>query len=253
MLLSALPMVVTSIGNVLLGLLGMKLVDVPMFFTLRRLVTPTIIVIEYISYGKVAKKHELVSVFLLTIGTIIAAAPTLSSDLVPYLVVLVTNMFTAANMTFQKQFRDELQVSVLTIVLINSILTLPVTLLLMLVSGELETLSQSPNLTSVPFWVVFIASATLGLVLTFAAMLNTTYNSPIATSITGNVKDIATTFLGWYLFPGFRVSVASVSGIFLSFCGAFWFSYSSLLITLSSTDSATTLTAGPKQLSITAS
>lgn len=234
---SALPMAATSIGNVLLGLLGMRLVDVPMFFTLRRLVTPTIVVYEYLALGKTPQRHVAVAVTLIMVGTLIAATPTLSTDLLSYIVVLVTNLFTAANMAYQKQYREATQASVLTIVLVNSILTLPVTLILTYVTGEAETVAQYPYLHHPGFWVAFFASASLGLVLTFAAMLNTTYNSPVATSITGNVKDIATTFFGWLLFPGFRASFASVGGIALSFCGAFWYSYTNLRIGMAALES----------------
>lgn len=225
-------MAVTSLSSVLLGLLGMKLVDVPMFFTLRRLVTPTIILYEYTALGKAPQQDVLRAIGVSTLGTIIAAAPTLSADMMAYLVVIVTNLFTAANMAFQKKYREETNASVLTTVLINSLLTLPVTAILALLTGELTSLVHFEYVTHAGFWLSFVAAATMGLILTFAAMLNTTYNSPIATSVTGNVKDIATSLVGWILFPGFKSSVPAVMGIALSFLGAFMYSYANLVRSL---------------------
>ncbi|RYG57536.1 hypothetical protein EON66_00140 [archaeon] len=229
---SAVPMAVTSLCSVLLGLLGMKLVDVPMFFTLRRLVTPTIILYEYTALGKIPQRDVLLAIGVSTLGTMIAAAPTLSADMLAYLVVIATNFFTAANMAFQKKYRDETSASVLTTVLINSLLTLPVTGTLALLTGEVTNLVHFEYVTHAGFWLSFVAAATMGLILTFAAMLNTTYNSPIATSVTGNVKDIATSLVGWILFPGFKSSVPAVAGILLSFLGAFMYSYANLVRSL---------------------
>jgi predicted small secreted protein len=59
-------------------------------------------------------------------------------------------------------------------------------------------------------------------------MLSTTYNSPLATSVTGNAKDVVTTTLGWLLFPGFVATAKSVFGISVSFLGAFLYSYINL-------------------------
>jgi hypothetical protein len=46
-------------------------------------------------------------------------------------------------------------------------------------------------------------SCLLGPVLTYSSMLSTTYNSPLATAITGNTKDLAITFIG-VLFLSFK-------------------------------------------------
>ena len=59
-------------------------------------------------------------------------------------------------------------------------------------------------------------------------MLCTTFNSPLATSVTGNVKDLAQTILGGILFPGFVATVKTITGLVLSFMGAGMYSYINL-------------------------
>jgi hypothetical protein len=64
--------------------------------------------------------------------------------------------------------------------------------------------------------------------LTYSSILCTTYNSPLAMSITGNVKDVASTVLGAFLFPGFEATAKNVGGLTLSFVGAATYSYINL-------------------------
>jgi hypothetical protein len=68
----------------------------------------------------------------------------------------------------------------------------------------------------------------MGPVLTYSSMLCTVHNSPLATSVTGNIKDIATTILGAVLFPGFTATVKSVLGLLVTFVGAGVYSYVNL-------------------------
>ena len=73
--------------------------------------------------------------------------------------------------------------------------------------------------------VVLGTSVALGVVISFAISLCATVNSPLATSITGNAKDVVGTLLGWVLFGGFVATTNSVTGLLLSFSGAAYYSY----------------------------
>lgn len=68
----------------------------------------------------------------------------------------------------------------------------------------------------------------MGLVMTYTALLCSTFNSPLVTSITGNAKDIVATVVGALLFGDFVPTAFNVSGISLSFLGAALFSYAKL-------------------------
>jgi len=48
---------VTYVVNVGCGLLALQLVNVPMFFCLRRLVAPVVLIYEYLTMGKVADRR----------------------------------------------------------------------------------------------------------------------------------------------------------------------------------------------------
>lgn len=61
---------------------------------------------------------------------------------------------------------------------------------------EVAGLLTLPEATTVTFWMCLSVSCMLGPVLTYSSMLSTTYNSPLATAVTGNTKDLAITFIG---------------------------------------------------------
>ena len=117
-----------------------------------------------------------------------------------------------------------------------------------------------PGLGDAGFWFGFIISSFMGLILTYSSMLCTIYNSPLATSVAGNAKDIITTgagtcgtlthkickhvslaaysshtlqcsacIAGWFFFGGFKATPRSVTGLTLSFIGAFMYSAVNLM------------------------
>ena len=105
-------------------------------------------------------------------------------------------------------------------------LSLPLAGALALATGELGSLAllQQTHAWSVRETGGLALSSVLGVLLTATSVLCTTYNSPLATSVVGNVKDIITTAGGWWLFGGFTATPLSVSGLAISFLGAAMYS-----------------------------
>lgn len=125
----------------------------------------------------------------------------------------------------QKQFSEKHKMTALGIVYCQAALSAPIALFLLLASGEVATVRAFPHLDEGAFLGGLALSCSMGIVLSFSSMLSTTFNSPLATSITGNVKDIGTTLIGGLLFSGFKPSFLSIAGLLLSFVGAFIYSW----------------------------
>lgn len=225
----ALAMGVTYVVNVGVGLLGLRLVNVPMFFALRRLVAPMVLIYEFFAMGKVADIGVQGSVAIIVLGTIVAGWDSFGSDFMGYAITMLNNLLTAASSVMQKQFSDSTKLTTFSIVYYNSCVAAPLALVLMIITGEVEMLVSFPHLMNGHFWAGYIVASLMGLVLTYSSLLSTTYNSPLATSITGNAKDILTTLIGWLAFSGFVATFKSVGGIVLSFIGAFLYSYVNLM------------------------
>jgi hypothetical protein len=53
---------------------------------------------------------------------------------------------------------------------------------------------------SIQSWLTWMAiSSGLGIVMTYSTVLCNSYNSPLATAVTGNVKDLVSTLIGAHL------------------------------------------------------
>jgi len=110
----------------------------------------------------------------------------------------------------------------------NCLTVFPLALLLAAATGEVGYLRHFRPAGDPGFWLSFSLVAAMGPLITYSTTLCTTYNSPLATSITGNVKDIAVTLASALLFPGFSATASSVTGLGLSFAGALSYAVSSL-------------------------
>ena len=87
---------VTGVGNVAVGMLGLQLVNIPMFLCIRRLVAPFILMYEALVFGKFASMPINTAVCGILLGTLVAGYETLSSDMLGYMVVVVNNVLSAA-------------------------------------------------------------------------------------------------------------------------------------------------------------
>ena len=216
------------VANVAVGMLGLSLVNVPMFFCIRRLVSPTILLYEFMRFGKVADTSIQGAVGTIMVGTLIAGWDTLNSDLLGYTVTFINNLCTAASSVAQKTFSDRTKLGAQGTLYYTSLTALPLSLLMALAFGEFGTLANYEYLDNGGFWFGFMVALALGPILTYSSILCTTYNSPLAMSVTGNIKDVASTVLGAILFPGFQATSKSVGGLALTFVGAGAYSYINL-------------------------
>jgi solute carrier family 35 protein len=228
--LKSLPLGLLYVANVGVGLLGLSLVNVPMFFCIRRLVSPTILFYEYLFEGKVAEFNVNAAVGTIMAGTLLAGWDTLNADIVGYTITFINNLCTAASSATQKAFSQSVKFDnpAFATLYYTSLTGLPVSLVLGLAFGEFEELMAFAYLYDARFWGGFTVALSLGPVLTYSSILCTTYNSPLAMSVTGNVKDVASTVLGAILFPGFEATVKNVSGLGLTFVGAAGYAYFNL-------------------------
>jgi len=227
------------------------MVNVPMFFCIRRLVSPTILLYEYLRFGKVADTSVQGAVGTIMVGTLIAGWDTLNSDLLGYTVTFFNNICTAASSVAQKGFSDKTKLGALGTLYYTSLTALPLSLLMAAVFGEFSTLAAFPHLYDSGFWFGFGVALSLGPLLTYSSILCTTYNSPLAMSITGNIKDVASTVLGAVLFAGFEPTTKSVGGLALTFVGAGAYSYINLKKGQAAKPASEGATATPAPSSIT--
>ena len=93
--MASLKLGVTGVGNVAVGMLGLQLVNIPMFLCIRRLVAPFILLYEAVVLGKFASLSINTAVAGILLGTLVAGYETLSADILGYTVVFLNNILSA--------------------------------------------------------------------------------------------------------------------------------------------------------------
>jgi hypothetical protein len=127
-----------------------------------------------------------------------------------------------------KEFSTHARLGALGTLYYNAMTAFPLALLCAAVFGEFSALRHFHYVRDPAFWINFCICAGMGPLITYSSILCTTFNSPLATSITGNVKDLGLTVAGALLFPGYKATASSVFGLLVSFVGAGIYSLVSL-------------------------
>jgi len=199
-----------------------------MFLAIRRTATAFTMLGEFLILGVTPSPTVRMGVAVIVLGTIIAGWETFSSDLLGYAYTMGNNLVTAVQLSFAKRFKERSGVQGFGLVLYNGITALPLALLGAAVRGEFAEAARYEHLSNPAFLGAVVLASSLGCFMTYIVLLCATVNSPTVTSVTGNVKDVVSTYVGALLFPGFVPTVLKVGGLAVSFTGSAIFTYSKL-------------------------
>ena len=219
------------VANIVVGWYGLQLVNVPMFLAIRRTNAAFTLVAEWALLNKTVSPPVASSVLVIVAGAVLAGAESLRADWLGFAYTLGNNVCTAASMSLTKRFSDTHKLTGLGVVLYNAVVALPLCILGAAVTGEVGYTMDAvafPAGRLPSFWVALTLASAMGVFMSYIVFLCTTVNSPLATSITGNLKDVAATLAAAALFGDFVATRYSVGGLAVSFAGAAWFSAAKL-------------------------
>lgn len=216
------------IGNVTVGLLALRLVNIPMFSAFRRLSVLNVMVLEYFVLGKTASQRIMGTVLIMVAGSFLAGLGDLTFDPLGYFLVFLNNIITAANLVSIKKASAVVRLEALALNYYVSLVALPIVFILSVVTGELrgaiEDVSFRPELRTPGFAVALSLSAGSAFLINFFTNLCTQLTSPLTTAITGQMKNVLQTILGIFAW-GYRVSALNLSGLAVALVGSLWFAY----------------------------
>ena len=216
------------VGNIAVGFYGIKLVSIPMFLTVRRTTTIFTLLAEYLVLGRVASPAVAFGVLLTVMGAVVAGSESLTTDWLGFLYTLGNNAMTAASWSATKRFSDVHGLTRFGLTYYNATVALPLCILLAIGTGEVPYILSHPHLMNPGCIAALLGASSLGVLMNWVTFLAVTQTSPLATSVTGNVKDIGATFLGAAIFRDFEPTLAKVVGIAISFVGSAVFSIAKL-------------------------
>ena len=174
-------------------------------------------------------------VSLITIGAIITGANDLTADFAGFAFALTANCFTAWYLQLSNLIPTRHpEVTALTQAYYNAVIGLPIVWVLMLSVDEHVDMVTNPYAGRLSYQFTILGVCVLSILNAFMSNLCTTINSPMATTVTGNIKvtgrqDIVTMGVGLVAFGDVIVTPIFLFGLIVSTVGALVYSYSRLV------------------------
>ncbi|DBA94567.1 TPA: hypothetical protein ACH3X1_002152 [Trebouxia sp. C0004] len=221
-----LPLVFCWWLYVVSGVTALRYLTVPMFSVFRRSTTLIVVVGEFFMFHKLPSKSCLGSIVVMLTGAIIAGATDLTYSLPGYIWVSICAISTAMYLLLIRALKDSTGLSESSLLYHNNVLSLPLMAsYLLAATNEVQTVRQYPQLNNIWFLLFLGVSASQAFLLNLCIFRCTTINSPLATTITGQMKDIITTGLGMILFGDVQFSSKNLLGITLGLLGGILYSF----------------------------
>uniref|UniRef100_A0A6G1SMQ9 UDP-N-acetylglucosamine/UDP-glucose/GDP-mannose transporter n=1 Tax=Aceria tosichella TaxID=561515 RepID=A0A6G1SMQ9_9ACAR len=213
------------LGNLITGLGGTKHLPLPMFIALRRFSIALTAIAEFYMLNVRQSLSIVCTIIAMIGGSFIAAAADLTFNAKGYLLVMISNLFTAANGVYTKKTIDAREINKHEILYYNALFSILPLTLISICTNNLETLGNFQHWSSAGFILSFLTSCLMGYLLMFSTVLCTHYNSALTTTIVGTLKNILTTYVGMYIGGDYLFNLMNFIGLNMSLVGSLVYSY----------------------------
>ena len=208
------------------GLIALKYLTVPMFGVLRRATTVVVVTGEYFAFRKVPSTTRLCAVAIMVAGASLAGASDLSFSAPGYAWVSVCIAATAAYLILIQALGRRTGLNQHALLLYNNLIAFPLVIAwLLLATDEPSGVLASTQIRDPVFVVFLLVSASQAFVLNQCMFWCTTVNSPLTTTVVGQLKDVGTVGLGLFIFGDVRFSVLNLTGVVLGLAGGFVYAF----------------------------
>lgn len=207
------------------GIAALRYLTIPMFSTLRKSTAMIVLILETILLRKRAKPTVWIAIFIMVGGGFIAGLTDLSFSAMGYILVAACCVATALYLVLIVRVTKTSKLGTFALLYYNNILALPLMLgYLVFCTRELEDVTHYQHLYDVKFLSFLFLSASQATLLNIAIFLCTKLNSPLATTVTGQMKDFVTVGFGLFVFGDVKVSVPNLIGLAISLFGSVMYS-----------------------------
>ncbi|KAK9803490.1 hypothetical protein WJX73_008278 [Symbiochloris irregularis] len=207
------------------GVTALRYLTVPMYSVLRRATTFLVVGGEWLVFSKTPTPKGLASIGLMILGAILAGATDLSFSLPGYVYVSICAVSTAVYLILIRFIQERTRLNQNSLLFYNNAMALPLMAgYLCLATTELQDAADFPDLGSPPFLGFLLISASQAFLLNLCIFWCTTVNSPLATTVTGQMKDILTTGLGMFMFGDVHLEAKNVVGVVVGLTGGIAYS-----------------------------
>eukprot|EP00164_Ancoracysta_twista_P011306 GFYU01017382.1.p1 GENE.GFYU01017382.1~~GFYU01017382.1.p1 ORF type:complete len:391 (+),score=136.78 GFYU01017382.1:170-1342(+) len=210
------------------GLQALSLLTVPIFSALRRFTTFVVIVLDFALTGRRVSSPVFFAVLTMVFGGIIAGVFDEEFSLGGYIWVGINCLVTAGYLVLINRQGKSTGLNTFGLMFYTNLFAIPSVILLCFVNEEFPKVFEFGFWGDFGFLTCFMVSAVQAFLLNYSIFLCTSLNSPLATSITGNMKNIFQTSVGLFLFGDVTITFWGTVGLVLGVVGSFHYSFAKL-------------------------
>ena len=221
--------------NNLCGFIGsQKIVNTPMYLTLRKLVLVMIYLYDLLIDKKKIANFTTACIILVTFGTILAGIEDFSTDYLGYFIVLLYNSFTVLYNKLTEIFKKNTGIPNLKLLVYNSYLSCPLLFFLIIISGEIGKLYKyfsGEKIFEGTYFGLFsnlLASFGFCVAMIMSFFISNEKNSSLFTSMLSNSKDIVITAISYFYLPKTKFTFCIIGGLLISTLAAVMISVKSM-------------------------
>ncbi|PAV64097.1 hypothetical protein WR25_15834 [Diploscapter pachys] len=213
--------------NLVSGLGGTQMINLPMFTVLRRFSILMTMILEYYILGVKASRAVRISVGLMILGSMVAAFYDITFYLYGYVMIFVNDVCTAALGVVTKQKLEAKDLGKYGLMYYNCLFMSLPALLFAIYTGDVQKTMKfvlSDDMTT-PVWVCFFISCVCGFVLNYSLVLCTHHNSALTTTCVGPIKNLFVTYVGMFSSGDYVFQWTNFVGINISVAGSILYTY----------------------------
>eukprot|EP00232_Nephroselmis_pyriformis_P015182 CAMPEP_0182886858 /NCGR_PEP_ID=MMETSP0034_2-20130328/20467_1 /TAXON_ID=156128 /ORGANISM="Nephroselmis pyriformis, Strain CCMP717" /LENGTH=379 /DNA_ID=CAMNT_0025020199 /DNA_START=132 /DNA_END=1271 /DNA_ORIENTATION=- len=211
--------------KLILDMSALRLVNIPMYGVLKSATTPCVMFLDYVLRKKHASRRVQLAVYMITMGGIVAGYGDLTFDVTGYFMALASAMSTACYVVVVGKLGEEAQMDSFSMLMYNCMWSLPMSLGLVLVTGEWRSISTYPHFHDRGFQVAYMTSCASALVLNYSTYWCTLLNDSLTTSVVGRTKSVVQGGMGLFAFGDVVMSTTNTAGLGLNSMGILWYAY----------------------------
>ena len=206
------------IFKTVVAFLGYQLVvNIPMYVSLRKLLTGMTFVYQYFFKKKKISRLNILEVILLTAGAILTGLDDYSTDIKGYIAVFLKNMTGLINLEVSENFKKKNGVTNLKLLIYNSFLVIPILLVTIFVSGEYSRLklylNSEQNFYYYRLGIQLFFSCVIELTTNASFFMSNEKNSSLFTQLLSDTKYIFITILSYKVLKTFKFTWKNILGV----------------------------------------